>query len=151
MSNVNNVVLIGHLGRDPDLRYTKDRQPVAHLRIATTESYTNKQGEKVEATEWHNVTVWGKQAEQVGELLTKGRLVYIEGKLRTSSWTDKQGQKRYTTEIVANTIALPLDAGKGERATRGEPSQKPAPAAGDGGIDVGEPQQTPPDDEDIPF
>lgn len=150
MSNVNKVILIGRLGKDPDLRYTQGRQPVAHLSIATSENYTNKQGEKVETTEWHKVSVWGKQAEQVGEYLTKGRLVYIEGKLRTSAWTDKQGQKRYTTEIVAHTVQF-LDSGKGDRAARGEPAQKPAPAADDGGIDVGEQPQQPPDDEDIPF
>jgi len=150
MSSVNKVILIGRLGKDPDLRYTTGHQPVAHLSIATSDNYTNKQGERVETTEWHKVSVWGKQAEQVGEYLSKGRLVYVEGKLRTSSWTDKAGQKRYTTEIVANTVQF-LDSGKGDRAARGAGAPKAAPAADDGGIDLGEPQPPPPDEEDIPF
>ena len=150
MSSVNKVILIGRLGQDPDVRYTSGHQPVAHLRIATSENYTNKNGEKVESTEWHNVSVWGKQAELVGEYLSKGRLVYIEGKLRTRSWTGKDGQKRYTTEVVAARVQF-LDSGKGDRAARGEGIPKAAPVDAESPIDLGEPQPQPPDEEDIPF
>jgi single-strand DNA-binding protein len=155
MSSVNKVILIGRLGQDPDVRYTASHQPVAHLRIATSENYTNKNGERVESTEWHSVSAWGKLAEQAGEYLSKGRLVYVEGKLRTRSWTGKDNQKRYSTEVVAAVIRF-LDS-KGDRA---QASQPPRPAADEprGGppedeavVDHSEPQSPPPDDEDVPF
>ena len=106
MSGVNKVILIGNLGANPELRYTQGGQPVANLRIATTEKWTDKAGQKQEATEWHRVVLWGKQAEIAGQYLVKGRQVYIEGRIRTRQWQDQQGQKRYSTEIVAQSMQL---------------------------------------------
>ena len=106
MSGVNKVILIGNLGANPELRYTQGGQPVANLRIATTEKWTDKAGAKQEATEWHRVVLWGKQAEIAGQYLVKGRQVYIEGRIRTRQWQDQAGQKRYTTEIVAQNVQM---------------------------------------------
>ena len=113
MSGVNKVFLIGNLGANPELRYTQGQQAVANLRLATTEKWTDKSGQKQEATEWHRVVVWGKQAEICGQYLTKGRQVFIEGSIRTRQWQDQQGQKRYTTEIVARNVQML--GGRGER------------------------------------
>ena len=110
---VNKVFLVGNLGANPELRYTAGQQAVANLRIATTERWTDKSGQKQEATEWHRVVVWGKQAEIVGQYLTKGRQVYVEGRIRTRQWQDQQGQKRYTTEVVAQNVQML--GGRGER------------------------------------
>ena len=115
MSGVNKVFLIGNLGANPELRYTQGQQAVANLRLATTEKWTDKSGQKQEATEWHRVVVWGKQAEICGQYLTKGRQVYIEGSIRTRQWQDQQGQKRFTTEIVARNVQML--GGRGERPT----------------------------------
>jgi len=106
MSGVNKVILVGNLGANPEIRYTQGGQTVANLRLATTEKWTDKSGQKQEATEWHRVVVWGRQAEIVGQYLTKGRQVYIEGKIRTRQWQDQQGQKRFTTEIVAQNVQM---------------------------------------------
>ena len=106
MSGVNKVILVGHLGANPEVRYTAGGQPVANLRIATTERWVNKNGEKTEQTEWHRVVAWGKLAEICGQYLQKGKQVYIEGKIRTRQWQDQQGQKRYSTEIVAQTVQM---------------------------------------------
>lgn len=103
MAGVNKAIILGRLGRDPELRYMQNGQPVCKLNVATSRKYTNKNNEMVEETEWHRVTVWGKQAEHCNNFLTKGREVYVEGRLRTSSY-DKEGQKHYTTEIVADTV-----------------------------------------------
>ncbi|HTM57487.1 MAG TPA: single-stranded DNA-binding protein [Candidatus Udaeobacter sp.] len=106
MSGVNKVILIGNLGANPEMRFTQGGQAVANLRLATTEKWTDKSGQKQEATEWHRVVVWGKQAEIVGQYLTKGRQVFIEGSIRTRQWQDQQGQKRFTTEIVARNVQM---------------------------------------------
>src|SRR5947209_12446561 len=112
-SGVNKVILIGNLGKDPEVRYTPSGQAVANFTIATNENWTDKQGQKQERTEWHRVVVWGKMAEVVGQHLTKGRQVYVEGRLQTRSWDDKtSGQKRYATEIVANTVQFLGGAGQ---------------------------------------
>ena len=113
MSGVNKVILVGNLGANPEMRFTQGGQAVANLRLATTERWTDKNGQKQEATEWHRVVVWGKQAEIVGQYLTKGRQVYVEGSIRTRQWQDQQGQKRYTTEIVARNVQML--GGRGER------------------------------------
>ncbi|GFK95699.1 Single-stranded DNA-binding protein [Fundidesulfovibrio magnetotacticus] len=114
--NVNKVILIGRLGQDPKLTYLPSGQPVAELRLATSESYKNKDGEKVEATEWHTVKVYGRSAEFCGNYLSKGRLIYVEGTLRTRSWEDQQGQKKYFTEVIVtapgHTVQF-LDSNKG--------------------------------------
>jgi single-strand DNA-binding protein len=102
--SVNKVILIGRLGNNPEIRYTPSGQAVANFNIATNEYYVDKNGQKQEKTEWHRVVVWGKLAQLCGEYLTKGRQAYLEGKLQTRQWQDKDGQTKYTTEIVATTI-----------------------------------------------
>ncbi len=104
MSGVNKVIVVGRLGADPEVKTISQGQTVARLSVATSESWTNKEGQKQERTEWHRVTVWGKLAEICGKHLSKGRQVYVEGKLQTRSWEDPQGQKKYSTEIVAQTV-----------------------------------------------
>jgi single-strand DNA-binding protein len=104
MASVNKVILIGNLGVDPELRYVNTGAAVANLRLATNEVWTDKSGERQERTEWHRVVVWGKQAENCAKYLKKGRAVYVEGSLRTREWQDQTGNKRYTTEIQAQTI-----------------------------------------------
>jgi single-strand DNA-binding protein len=103
---VNKVILVGNLGQDPELRYTQSGLPVARLRIATTESFLNREGEKQSRTEWHTIVVWGKQGESCNRYLSKGRQVYIEGRLQTRTWEDKEGIKRTTTEINANRVVF---------------------------------------------
>jgi single-strand DNA-binding protein len=104
---INKVILVGRLGKDPEMRSTPSGQNVAKFTIATDERYTDKAGEKQERTEWHNIVAWGKLAEICGQYLRKGKLVYIEGSIRTDSWEDKEsGQKKYRTEIVANTMKM---------------------------------------------
>jgi single-strand DNA-binding protein len=114
MSGVNKVILVGNLGANPEMRFTQGGQAIANLRVATTERWTDKSGQKQEATEWHRVVLFGKTAEIAGQYLIKGRQVYIEGRLRTRQWQDQQGQKRYTTEIVGTNMTLL--GGRGERA-----------------------------------
>ncbi|HEX4932997.1 MAG TPA: single-stranded DNA-binding protein [Gemmatimonadaceae bacterium] len=106
MASVNKVILIGNLGRDPEIRYTPGGSPVANFTMATTERWTDPNGEKKEKTEWHRIVVWGKQAEIAAEYLRKGRQVYIEGSLQTREWTDRDGNKRYTTEVKAQRLQL---------------------------------------------
>lgn len=110
MSGVNKVILVGRLGADPEVKAIGSGSTVARLNIATSESWV-KDGQRQERTEWHRVTVWGKLAEICGKHLSKGRQVYVEGKLQTRQWEDQQGQKRYTTEIVANTVQFLGSAG----------------------------------------
>lgn len=101
---LNKVMIIGRLGRDPELRYTQSGSPVASLNVATDESYTDRDGNKVERTEWHRVSVFQRQAETCANYLSKGSLVYVEGSLQTRKWQDQQGQDRYTTEIKAQRV-----------------------------------------------
>ncbi len=108
---VNKVILVGNLGADPEIRYTSGGTAVANLRLATTESWTDKTGERTERTEWHRVILWGKTAETASQYLTKGKQVYIEGRLQTREWQDKDGNKKFTTEINANTMLM---LGKGD-------------------------------------
>jgi len=137
MASVNKVIIVGNLGRDPEIRFTPDGASITNVTIATTDSWKDKQtGEKKEATEWHRVVFFGKLAEIAGQYLTKGRQIYVEGALRTRKWTDKEGQERYTTEIVASEMkmlgsregsgsASPRDAGGGH-------NRPPAASAGGG-------------------
>lgn len=105
MASLNRVVIMGNLGQDPELRYTQGQVPVCTLRVATTETWTGSDGQRQEQTEWHQIVVWNKQAENCAKYLAKGRSVLVEGRLRTRSWEDqKTGQKRYTTEIVAQSV-----------------------------------------------
>ena len=117
MSGVNRVILIGRLGRDPELKFTPAGKAVTNFTMATSENWKDDSGEKQERTEWHRIVIWGKLAEVAAKYLSKGKQVYIEGKLQTSEWTDKEGQKRYTTEIIANNMTM-LDSkgGKGDDA-----------------------------------
>jgi single-strand DNA-binding protein len=125
--SLNKVMLIGRLGRDPELKYTQSGQPVVSLNMATDESYT-KDGQKVEQTEWHRLTAWGKTAEIMGKYLAKGSLIFVEGKLQTRQWQDKEGNTRYTTEIMVRQFQFLETKGQGQ----GQ-SQNAAPAPGYGG------------------
>ena len=145
MASVNKVILIGNLGRDPEIRYTPGGSPVANFTMATTERWTDPNGEKKEKTEWHRIVVWGKQAEIAAEYLRKGRQVYIEGSLQTREWTDRDGNKRYTTEIRGDRIVLLGGGGGGRGASMdrgGDPVAGHAP-----GPETSEPLT----DDDIPF
>ncbi len=102
--SVNKVIILGRLGQDPEMKYTPGGMAVCNFSLATSESWSDKSGQKQERTEWHRVVVWGKIAELCNQYLKKGRQAYIEGSLQTRSWDDKNGQKRYTTEIVAKTV-----------------------------------------------
>jgi len=112
---VNKVILVGRLGADPEVRYTPDGTMIVNFRIATDESYKNKQGEKVSKAEWHRIVVFGKLAEICGNYLGKGRLVFIEGRLQTRTWDDKDGNKRSITEIIANNMQMLEPKGQGGR------------------------------------
>jgi single-strand DNA-binding protein len=118
---VNKVILIGNLGKDPEVRYTQGGQAVANLRIATSRSWTDKQsGQRKEETEWHDVEVWGKQAEQCGEYLSKGRQVFVEGRIKTDKWQDKQtGQERSRVKVVADSVRFLGGRGAGAGAGAG--------------------------------
>lgn len=126
MKSVNKVIIVGNLAADPEMRYTSTGTAVAHFRLATNETWTGKDGKKEERTEWHRVTAWGKLGEICGEYLSKGRQVYIEGKLRTSSWETKEGEKRYSTEINASDVVF-LGGGKGTGAESGVGATKQMP------------------------
>lgn len=104
MSGINKVIIIGRLGADPELKTVSNGNNVARLSVATSETWVDKDGQKQERTEWHRIVVWGKLADLCGKYLTKGRQVYLEGRLQTRSWEDPQGQKKYTTEVVANAV-----------------------------------------------
>jgi single-strand DNA-binding protein len=136
---VNKVILIGRLGADPEVRYTQDGMMVTNLRIATNEYRKDKSGERVDRTEWHRVVAFGKLAEICGNYLSKGRLVFIEGSLRTRQWEDKEGNKRSTTEILANNMQMLESKGGGRE----------EPAANGGMPSYGGGEQAP--DEDVPF
>ena len=128
---LNKVMLIGRLGADPEVRYTPSGTAVAKFNIATTESWTNKDGEKQERTEWHRIVAWGRLGEICGEYLNKGKLVYIEGKLQTRSWEDREGNQRYTTEINAQTMQM-LDRSSGDSRNNEPPNYDvPGPADDD--------------------
>lgn len=116
--SVNKVILVGNLGQNPEVRYSPNGQAVCNVSIATNESWTDKNGQKQEKTEWHRLVIFGKLAELVGQYLTKGRQIYAEGKLQTRQWQDKEGQTRYTTEVVAQTIQF-LGGNAGAGASRG--------------------------------
>jgi single-strand DNA-binding protein len=146
MASINKVILIGNLGRDPEVRYTPSGAAVCNLRLATTRNWKDKQsGEKKEETEWHSVVLYDRQAEIAGEYLKKGRPAYIEGRLKTRKWQDKDGNDRYTTEIVAETMQLlggsdHVVTPDGQRAAPA-PAPRQAPA----------PRTPAADDDDIPF
>ena len=138
MASVNRVILIGNLGRDPEVRYTQNGTAVANFTLATNEVWTDKGGERQERTEWHRIVVWGKQAEIVREHLSKGKQVYVEGSIQTRQWDDREGNKRTTTEIKAQRLMMIGRADAGESRM-----DAAAPPPGD--------EPGPPPDDDIPF
>jgi len=138
--SVNKVILIGNLGKDPEVRYTNNGRAVARFPIATSEVWVDQSGSRQERTEWHNIVVWGKQGESCGQYLAKGRQVFVEGSIRTRSYDDKSGTKRYVTEIIAQRIRF-LGGGGGTRV---------APEMESGG-EIEGPAGVPPVDDDIPF
>jgi single-strand DNA-binding protein len=146
MGSVNKVILVGNLGRDAELRYTPGGAAVATLNLATTEVWNDRNNQRQEKTEWHRVVLWGKQAESLQEYLTKGKQIYVEGRLQTRQWDDKDGNKRYTTEIKADRITLLGGGGRGAGMERGGGG---AAHMGGGGMD--EPPMEPITDDDIPF
>ena len=142
MSGVNKVILVGNLGADPTLRYTPSGTAVVNFNVATSERFTNKAGEKETRTEWHRVVAWAKLAEICNEYLKKGKQVYIEGRLQTRSWDDQNGNKKYTTEVIAQNMVMlgragdsPMDIPSQEMG--GDEAMAEAPAGGD--------------DDDLPF
>ena len=159
MGSVNKVILIGNLGADPELKYTPSNRPLCNLRIATTEVFKDKSGQRQERTEWHRVTVWGDTAENCSKYLSKGRSVYVEGRLQTRSY-DKDGQKHYATDVVADRVVF-LGGGGGGGAGGGEGRRGPGGSGGSGmsggrgGGEGGGPDDAdhgpPPSDDDIPF
>lgn len=164
MGSVNKVILIGNLGADPELKYTANSKALCNLRIATTEVYKDKSGQRQEKTEWHRITVWGDTAENCSKYLSKGRSVYIEGRLQTRSY-DKDGQKHYATDIVADRVVF-LGSGGGQGGAAGGGGARAGGAGGgrragsqdndDFNQDPGRPasapdQGPPPSDDDIPF
>ena len=141
MSGVNKVIIVGRLGTDPEVKTVSENNTVARLSVATSESWTDKQGQRQERTEWHRVVVWGKLADLCGKYLSKGRQVYLEGRLQTRSWEDQQGQKRYTTEVVANTVQFL--GGQSDRASDSQDSYDPSSNFG--------PEPSFDSEEEIPF
>lgn len=119
---INKVILVGRLGKDPEVRYTPDGTMVTNFNLATDENYKDKSGEKVQKTEWHRIVTFGKLAEICGNYLVKGKLVFIEGKIQTRSWDDKEGVKRYSTEIVANDMKMLDSKGQGQSQGQGKPA-----------------------------
>jgi single-strand DNA-binding protein len=127
---LNRVMLLGNLGADPELRFTQSGQAVLNMRLATTESYLDRNKVRQERTDWHNVVLWGKRGEALAKFLTKGTTIFVEGGLRTSSYDDKEGNKRYKTEIHATNI---IPAGRGGRGGGGEMSEVPGGGGAGGG------------------
>jgi single-strand DNA-binding protein len=144
MASVNKVILVGNLGKDPEVRFTPSGRAVAKFSLATTDSWTDQESGRQERTEWHNIVVWGKQAENCGQYLAKGRQVYIEGAIRSRSYDDKDGNKRYITEIVAQRVQF-LGGGSGG----GRSGQQYESGGASGGFDDFGGGPVP--DDDIPF
>ena len=155
--SVNKVILVGRLGRDPETRYTSGGQAVANFSLATDESYKDRSGERQKRTEWHKIVVWGKQAEIAQQYLKKGSLVFIEGRIQSREWQDKEGQKRTSFEIVATNFRML--GGRSDGMAAGAGATAPAGAARGEDIDHASPAEEPmgggpaPEisDEDIPF
>jgi len=153
MGSVNKVILVGNLGRDAELRYTPGGAAVATSNMATTEVWNDKSGQRQEKTEWHRVVLWGKSAESLAEYLTKGKQIYVEGRLQTRQWDDKDGNKRYTTEIRGDRIVLLGGGGGGGRGAGGG-SRASAGGAGSDDMSGGHGPEAPSEpltDDDIPF
>ena len=150
MGSVNKCILVGNLGKDIELRYTSGGAAVATLSLATTEVWNDKAGQRQEKTEWHRVVLWGKQAESLQEYLLKGRQIYVEGRIQTRQWDDRDGNKRYTTEVRADRVVLLGSRGSGGgsgggsgREDQGHDQPPTGPPMGDGPAELTE--------DDIPF
>ena len=143
MGSVNKVILVGNLGRDAELRATPSGASVSNFSIATTENWTGKDGQKQEKTEWHNIVVWGKQAETCGQYLAKGRQVYVEGRITNRSYDDKDGNKKHITEIIARDVRFLGGAGQGGGGGGG--------GMRDSGFAAPAGEDMPPPEDDIPF
>ena len=128
MSGINKVILVGNLGKDPEVRHLEGGAVVAKFPLATSETYKTKDGQRVDQTEWHNIVMWRGLAESAEKYLHKGTLVYIEGKIRTRSWEDKEGHKRYATEVVADTMTM-LGGKRSEEGHNGNTENKSNPAS----------------------
>jgi len=151
MAGVNKVIIVGRLGADPETRQVGNGGTVARLSVATSENWVDKEGQKQERTEWHRVVVWGKLAQLCGEYLAKGRQAYIEGRLQTRQWQDKDGQTKYTTEVVATTVQFlgaPAGAGASSRASSDGVSHGNQTADEFSQVSMAEPSFA---EEDIPF
>ena len=147
------VMLIGNLGRDPEVRSTPSGQAVASFTLATSRRWKDKSGQRQEQTEWHNIVVWGKQAEIAGQYLTKGKQIYVEGRIQTKSWEDRQsGEKKYSTEIICDNFQM-LGGRGGDVEGGGASAGGPSYGGGGGGASYDEPggYGGGPDDDDIPF
>ena len=142
MAAVNKAIILGNLGRDPEVRYTSDGNAVTTFSVATTETRKDRDGNSQEHTEWHRIVVFGRLAEVCGEYLAKGRSVYVEGSIRTRSWDDREGNKRYTTEIVGRTVQFLSPRGESGRQSGGAP-----PAEDDFSYEEGAGMT----DDDVPF
>jgi len=154
MASVNKVILVGNLGRDPETRYTTSGDAVTNVRLATTDTWKDKNGDKQERTEWHTIVFYGRQAEIAGEYLKKGRQIYVEGRLQTRKWQDKEGQDRYTTEIVADRMQMlgSREGGGAPSGTEDAPARERA-SAGASKVGATAPAKKNVDDldDDIPF
>ena len=153
MASVNKVILVGNLGRDPETRYTTGGEAVTNVSIATTDTWKDKNGEKQERTEWHRVAFFGKLAEIAGEYLKKGSQVYVEGRLQTRKWQDKDGQDKYTTEIVADRMQVLGARAGGVAGANDAPERERSTVAATGGTGRAAPAKKNVDDldDDIPF
>jgi single-strand DNA-binding protein len=150
MSGFNQAIVMGNLGRDPELRFTQTGTPVCRMSVATTRVWTDKENQKHEETEWHRIVVWGKQAQNCGEYLSKGRQVHVCGRLRTSKWQAEDGTDRYTTEIVADTVQFVGSAPRDGRSQSGGQNNQSSSGGGGGSQGFGGSPRGPEDD-DIPF
>lgn len=153
MGSVNKAILVGNLGRDAEMRFTAGGTPVATVSLATTEKFTDREGQKREDTQWHRVVIWGKTAESIHEYLTKGKQIYVEGRIQTREWTDKEGKPAKTTEIRADKVVL-LSSGSGGggggvRSGGGAGASRERYSEDAGPVDTG--QIDAPSDDDIPF
>ncbi len=152
MGSVNKAILVGNLGRDAEMRFTTGGTAVATVSIATTEHFTDREGQKREDTQWHRIVIWGKTAESIQPYLTKGKQIYVEGRIQTREWTDKEGKQVKTTEIRADRVVLLGGAG-GERAPRPQRDRFASTAGAGGGADMSNDMGPvdAPNDDDIPF
>jgi single-strand DNA-binding protein len=159
MGSVNKAILVGNLGRDAEMRFTQGGTAVATVSIATTDVFNDRDGQKREDTQWHRIVIWGKTAESIQPYLTKGKQIYVEGKIQTREWTDKEGKQVKTTEIRADRVVLlggpGGGGGGGERAARPQRAAYGAPSGGGGNMGGDMPDDMgpidAPNDDDIPF